>query len=71
MNFVIELSKVKEKNVVCVIVNRLTKKRHIIVINHKIKTREFARFFINHVYRLHKLSRSIINDRKTRFVNEF
>ena len=71
MNFVIELSKVEKKNVVCVVVNHLTKKRHIIVINHKIKVREFTRFFINHVYRLHELSRSIINNREIQFVNEF
>ena len=65
MNFVIELSKVKEKNVVCVIVNRLTKKRYIIVINYKIKTRKFTRFFVNYVYYLHELSRSIISNRET------
>ena len=71
VDFVTGLPKVEEKDAVCVVVDRLTKERHIIVINYRIEAREFARFFVDHVYRLHGLPRSITSDRETQFVNEF
>ena len=71
VDFVTGLPEVEGKDAVCVVVDRLTKERHIIAVNHRIGAREFARFFIDHVYRLHGLPRSITSDRGTQFVNEF
>ena len=62
VDFVTGLPEVEVKDAVCTVVDRLTKERHIIAINHKIGAREFARVFIDHVYRLHGLPRSITSD---------
>ena len=71
VDFITELLEVEGKDAVYIVVNRLTKKCHIIVINYRIGAREFTRFFIDHIYRLYKLPRSIISDRGTQFINKF
>ncbi len=73
MNFVIELSKNKQKfNAIFMIVNRLTKMHHYISCvakENETTVEEIIRLFINHVWKLHELSSIIVFDRESQFVS--
>jgi hypothetical protein len=73
MNFVTELSKIKDDfNAILMIMNRLTKMHHYvscIVEKKDITVEETTRLLINHVWKLHELSSSIISDRDSQFVS--
>ena len=71
VDFVTGLPEVREKDAVCTIVDRLTKERHLVPIDHKIGAEEFAQVFLDNIFRLHGLPRSITSDRGGQFVNEF
>ena len=62
MDFITGLPEVKEKDVVYIVVDRLIKEYYIIAINYRIGAREFARFFIDYIYRLYRLPRSITSN---------
>jgi hypothetical protein len=71
MNFVIELSESKEFNIILMIVDRLTKMRHYILCTIEEKdtsAEETAHFLINHVWKLHDLSKFIIFDKESQFI---
>ncbi len=72
MNFVIELSENKEFNAILMIVDRLTKMHHYIsctTTEEDINAKKIARLLINHVWKLHELSSTIISDRDPQFVS--
>ena len=53
-----------------VVVNRLTKMRHIIPIN-LINAILVAEYFIKYVFKLHRLPNLIISDYRSQFVSDF
>jgi hypothetical protein len=72
MNFVTELSESKDYNVILMIMNRLTKMHHYIfcaATKEDINAKESARLLINHVWKLHELSCTIISNRDSQFVS--
>jgi hypothetical protein len=71
MNFVIELSKYKDFNVILMIINRLTKIHHYIsciTAEEKTNAEKIAKLWINHVWKLHELSSIIMFDRDSQFI---
>ena len=70
MDFVTDLPTTREGGNTCllVIVDRLTKIKHLIPCRKLPEARECALLFLQHVYRLHGLPRSIISDRGSQFV---
>jgi hypothetical protein len=72
MNFVIELFLSNDFNAILMIVNRLTKMHHYIsctTTDEDINVEEIARLLINHVWKLHELSNTIISNRESQFVS--
>jgi hypothetical protein len=72
MNFVIELLENKDFNVILMIINRLTKMHHYIfciAAKEKINAKKSARLLINHVWKLHELSSTIVSDRESQFIS--
>jgi hypothetical protein len=72
MNFVIELLESKDFNAILMIVNRLTKMHHYIsctAAKEETNVEEIVRLLINHVWKLHELSSTIISDRESQFIS--
>ncbi len=72
MNFVIELSESKEFNAILMIVDRLTKMHHYIfctTTEEDANAEKIVRLLINHVWKLHELSSTIISDRDSHFIS--
>lgn len=53
------------------VVDRLTKYRHLVAMSHPITTSILAQEFIEHVYELHGLPKSIVSDGDKIFTNNF
>jgi hypothetical protein len=72
MNFVIELFENKDFNAILMIVNRLTKMHHYIsciAAKERINAKKIAKLLINHVWKLHELSSTIVSDRESQFIS--
>jgi hypothetical protein len=71
-DFIVKLPKTSQGNdSICVFVDKLTKMVHFVACKEKVSAREFAELYVDHVFRLHGLSREIITDRDTRFTSAF
>ena len=55
---------------IIVVVNRLTKMRYIIPID-LIDTTLVTKYFVKHVFKLHRLSNLIISDYRSQFILDF
>ena len=71
MDLITHLPESDEYNAILVVVDRLTKMRHFIPCCSTCDAEEVARLFINHVWKLHGLPRTIVSDRGPQFVSEF
>jgi hypothetical protein len=73
MNFVTELSKIKNDfNAILMIINRLTKMHHYvscIVEEESTFVEKTTRLLIDHVWKLHELSSTIVSDRESQFIS--
>ena len=72
MNFVINFSNLKNHNVICIIIDRLIKKRHYvscIVIDENIVVNVCVRIFLHYVFRTHELFFTIVSNKNSQFVN--
>ncbi len=72
MNFVIGLSESKDFNAILMIIDRLTKMHHYIsctAAEEGTNAEEIARLLINHVWKLHELSSTIVSDRESQFIS--
>ncbi len=67
MNFIIELLKFDQKNAICIVIDKLIRKRHYIaciVINESIFAKATTNILLHNVFKYHDLSILIIFDRE-------
>jgi transposase InsO family protein len=61
----------RKKDSIWVIVDRLTKTAHFIVVHTTYSVQQYAELYMDHIVRLHRISKTIISDRGTQFVARF
>jgi hypothetical protein len=71
MDFIIGLSKSRNKYVVMVVVDLLSKYVHFCALQHPFTTSTVAQIFIYHVFKLHGMPHSIFSDRDPTFKRMF
>jgi hypothetical protein len=72
MNFVIELLDNKDFNVILMMIDRLIKMHHYvscIVEEDETSAKETVKLLINHVWKLHELSNTIVSNRESQFIS--
>jgi hypothetical protein len=71
-DYIVKLPKTSRGNdSMCVIVDKLTKLVHFVACEEEVSAKEFAELYVDHVFRLHGLSREFITDRDPRFTSAF
>lgn len=70
-DFVTGLPNSNGKNSILVVIDRLTKARHLIPCNEDTSARDLADLFVQNVWRLHGLPDTITSDRGSLFASEF
>jgi hypothetical protein len=71
-DFIVKLPKTSRGNdSICVFVDKLTKLVHFVACKEELSAKEFAELYVDHVFRLHGLSREFITDRDVRFTSAF
>lgn len=71
MDFIEGLLKSNRKEVILVVVDRLTKYAHFIPLSHPYITETVVGLFMENVYKLHGLPKSIVSDRDKVFTSKF
>ena len=71
MDFFFGLPRVKGKDTIMVVVDRLTKYAHFFPLGHPFSAKEVALCFIDGVVRLHGFPSSIVSDRDPLFLSHF
>jgi hypothetical protein len=71
IDFITGLSKSKSYEVILVVVDRLTKYSHFIILNHSYTATTVAQAFLDHVYKLYGLPINIVSDRDPIFTSRF
>jgi len=69
MEFVMGLPQSKDHDAIWVVVDRLTKQRHLVPCSTTVGARDLADLLLQHVFRLHGLSRTITLDRGPQFAS--
>jgi hypothetical protein len=71
-DFIVKLPKTSRgNNSICVFVDKLTKLVHFVACKEEVSAKEFAELYVDHVFRLHGLSREFIVDRDSLFTSAF
>lgn len=71
MDFIVGLPEVRQFDSIYVVVDRLSKYAHFIPCSSSITAEGVAKLFLNHIWKLHGVPRSIITDRDPKFVSAF
>jgi transposase InsO family protein len=71
MDFVTDLPGSDGYNAILVVVDRLTKMRHLIPTTKEADSKEVASLYIDNVWKLHGLPNTVVSDRGTQFVADF
>jgi Integrase zinc binding domain len=71
MDFVTGLPKSQGKDVLMVIIDKLTKYCHLIALTHSFKAFDIAQIFLDHIYKLQGMPVKIITDRDLLFTSIF
>jgi hypothetical protein len=71
-DFIVKLPKTSRGNdSICVFVDKLTKLVPFVACKEEVSAKEFAELYVDHVFRLHRLSREFITNRDYRFTSAF
>lgn len=70
MDFVEGLPKSQDKEVILVVVERMTKYAHFIALKHPYKAQDIANIFLDNIFKLHGLPRVIVTDRDPIFTSQ-
>lgn len=71
MDFVDGLPVSGQYNCILVVVDKLSKYRHFIALRHPYIASKVAKFFLDRVYRLHRMPVSLVSDRDPVFTSKF
>jgi transposase InsO family protein len=71
MDFVVGLPESKGYNAIWVVVDRLSKMRHLVPCRNDTDGRKSGEMFIREVFKLHGLPDTIVSDRGPQFASEF
>lgn len=71
MDFIEGLPKSQGKTTIFVVVDRLTKYAHFMVLTHPYTAKDVAQLFLDNIYKLHGLPVSIVSDRDAVFTSTF
>jgi hypothetical protein len=72
MDFIVGLPlTARKKDSIWVIVDRLTKTAHFIVVHTTYSVQQYAEIYMDQIVRLHGILKTIISDRRTQFVARF
>ena len=71
MDFVTGLPRSNDHDAIWVVVDRLTKQRHLVPCRTSVDARDLADLFLQHVFRLHGLPLTITSDRGPQFASAF
>jgi len=71
MDFITGLARSKDHDVIWVVVDQLMKQRHLVPCSTTVDARDLADMFLQHIFRLHGLPRTITSDRGPQFACAF
>ena len=71
LDFISGLPRVRGIDTVLVVVDRLTKYAHFLLVRHPYTAKTVAEIFIKEIVRLHGIPSSIVSDRDTTFMSHF
>ena len=71
MDFITVLPKSRNKSVIMVVVDRLSKYAHFYVLQHPFIASTVAQIFMDQVFKLHGMPHSIVSDREPTFTSNF
>lgn len=71
MNFIGGLPRVRKHDTILVVVDRLTKSAHSLLLGHPFIASEVAHGFISGIVKLHGFLETIVSDRNKIFLNQF
>jgi hypothetical protein len=71
MEFIVGLPKVGNKYIIMVVVDRLSKYDHFCALPHPFTPVLVAQFFLDHIFKLHGMSTSVVYDRDPTFTSTF
>jgi hypothetical protein len=71
MDFIVGLPKSRNKSVIMVIVDHLSKHAHLCALQHPFTTSTVGQFFMDNIFKLHGMPHSIVSNRDKRFTRNF
>lgn len=71
LDFVEGLTKSNDKNCIMVVVDRLSKVGHFIALSHHFNATKVAQLFLDNIFKLHGMPKSMVSDRDKLFTSSF
>ena len=71
MDFIVGLPKLRNKYVIMVVVDRLSKYAHLCALQHPFTASMVDHVFMDHFFKIHDIPHSIVSDRDPNFTNNF